>query len=276
MISAHLSERETVAGAQLFNAFWHGPPLSALHWVCLRSFIEFGHQVDLYTYDIVEAPLGVSIRNAKDVLALEHLFVFDNPDYQTPDYGPFSDLFRFKLLSDRGGWWIDADVLCNRSDIPECRYAWASEFHQKTGARLHIGTSQIKFPQGDPIVKQLYTECSALIPFMTRRGEIGPDLISRIMQQHATPPEHFGSTASFYPIEWIEAFKLWLPEYHEEVAAKTSPAHFIACWASQVLAIGIDLNRRPPAGSYMAKLSTGSPQAEASGKLTLRKRLLDL
>jgi Capsular polysaccharide synthesis protein len=242
------------AGPQIFSAFWHGPPISPMHWACLASFIERGHQVDLYAYEHLQVPTGVNVRDANEVLPIDKLFVFHNPNLKSPDLGPFSDLFRFKLLLDRGGWWIDADVLCNRSDFPECGYAWANEFHELKGTKLNIGTSQIKFPKGDRIVKQLYDECSALIPVMTRREEIGPDLITSIIKRHATPLGHFGSAATFYPIQWIESFKLWLPEYHHEVAAKLRSAFFVACWASQLSYIGIDLNRRPPTGSYMEEI----------------------
>jgi hypothetical protein len=275
MDSTYLTGQRIAAGPQLFNAFWHGPPLSALHWACLASFIELGHQIDLYAYEPVQAPLGVSVRDAKDVLAFDKLFVFDNSDYQL-DYGPFSDLFRFKLLLDRGGWWIDVDVMCNRSDFPECKYAWASEFHQEGEAKLQIGTSQIKFPRGDAIVKQLYDECSALIPIMTRREEIGPNLISHILRQHAVPPEHFGSTNDFYPIEWIEAFKLWLPEFYEEVVSKTRGAYFISCWASQILYIGMDLNRCPPTGSYMAEILHRLAPSESTGPAYSSEEIIGL
>jgi hypothetical protein len=241
-------------GLQLFNAFWHGPPLSPMHWACLASFIDFGHQVDLYAYDPLQAPTGVNVRDASEILPIDKLFFFDNPNLQSPDLGPFSDLFRFKLLFDRGGWWIDGDVLCNRSDFPECSYAWANEFHELEGTKPNLGTSQIKFPRGDLIVKQLYNECSALIPLMKRREEIGPDLITSVIKQHAIPPGHFGSAATFYPIQWIESFKLWLPEFRQEVVEKMQPAFFVACWASLLSYIGIDLNRRPPIGSYMEEI----------------------
>jgi hypothetical protein len=170
------------------------------------------------------------------------------------DIGPFSDVFRFKLLLEQGGWWVDTDVICNSDQFPECQYAWANEFHQTAAGRVAIGTSQIKFPKNEPVVQQLYYESSRLASIMTNREEIGPQLISRVVQKHGTPNTHFGSTEQFYPIEWIEAFKLWLPQCREEVIAKTDRAFFIACWASLATYMGIDLNREPPSGSYLADI----------------------
>jgi hypothetical protein len=238
--------------SELFSAFWHGSPLSAVHWACLASFIEMGHRVDLYAYHPVEVPPGISVVDASEVLPPAAIFCFKDASGGVPDIGPFSDVFRFKLLLEKGGWWVDTDVLCASTQFPECRYAWANEFQQNIAPS--IGTSQIKFPKGDPIIRQLYDECSRLAPVMRRREEIGPEVISRVVEQYGTPEGHFGSTEQFYPLEWIEAFKLWLPECRDEVIAKTKRAYFVACWASLAGDMGIDLNRMPPRGSYLADL----------------------
>src|SRR4051794_10184770 len=150
-------------GSQVFNAFWYGAPLTTLHWACLNSFVERGHQVHLYTYQNVETPAGVDILDAGEIINHEDLYFYKNDNMFTPDIGPFSDVFRFKLLSMRGGWWIDVDVLCNRRTFPTCDYAWAIE---KVPI---IGTSQIKFPAKDPIIRKLYYQCSALFTKMTYR-----------------------------------------------------------------------------------------------------------
>jgi hypothetical protein len=209
-----------------------------------------GHRVDLYAYHPLEVPPGISVVDASEVLSPAAIFCFKDAGRGVPDIGPFSDVFRFKLLLEKGGWWVDTDVLCASAQFPECQYAWANEFHQNIAPS--IGTSQIRFPKGDPIIRQLYDECSRLAPVMRRREEIGPEVISRVVEQHGTPEGHFGSTEQFYPLEWIEAFKLWLPECRDEVTAKTNSAYFVACWASLASDMGIDLNRMPPRGSYLA------------------------
>jgi hypothetical protein len=240
----NLRPKAVSPGSQLFTAFWHGAPLTALHWACLRSFAELGHQVHLYTYQNLEVPEGIDILDAGEIIDCQNLFFFKNDSLSTPDIGPFSDVFRFKLLSMRGGWWIDADVLCNRRLFPSCRYAWAIE------NRTTVGTSQIKLPANDPIARQLYQECSAQFTKMIYREEIGPDLITRIFNE-CVPPEKFGTTEEFYPIWWLEGFKLWLPQCRREILERAASAYFIPCWASLASYIGIDLNRMPPIGSYL-------------------------
>jgi hypothetical protein len=255
-----LPRRAAYPGSQLFSAFWHGPPLTAFHWACLRSFIEHGHQVHLYAYQHLEVPPGIDVLDAGEIVDVQNVFFFQNDKMPTPDVGPFSDVFRFKLLLTRGGWWIDADVLCNRREFPECCYAWANEEPFGT-----IGTSQIKFPANDPIIKKLYHQSSALFTKMTSREEIGPNLITRVLSEHV-PPYNFGTTNEFYPIRWVEGFKLWLPQFRTEILEKTTSAYFVSCWASLASYIGIDLNRSPPIGSFLADVICRSAPEEVCSK----------
>src|SRR5215204_5484879 len=125
----------------LFQGFWHGPPLTGLLQVCLSSFIEQGHSFHLYVYAPVEAPKGIELKNANEVIPQSELLWYNNPQTDKPDLGPFSDLFRFKLLSTRGGWWSDVDTLCLSSSILMVPRAWAREcpeYHPRA-----VGTSQI-------------------------------------------------------------------------------------------------------------------------------------
>lgn len=237
--------------AALVSAFWHGPPLSPMTWACLSSFIAYGQQVDLYTYDDFAVPNGVTRRDAAEIIPRDQLFYFRNPISGVADISPFTDVFRFRLLRDRGGWWVDVDVVCNQAAIPECRYAWATESAEENS---YIGSSQIKFPKDDPIVRRLHEEAVRLASGVRSREETGPELLTSMLGESPTPEGHFGTMETFYPLSWVEGFKLWLPEFREEVLAKTRASVFVACWASLLRYMGIDDERLPPPGSHMANL----------------------
>src|SRR5680860_790579 len=102
----------------VFQGFWHGPPLGVLRSACLRSFTELGYRFHLYTYERVDVPAGVLLMDAKEIIPFEEMFYYRNPITGRDDLGPFSDLFRFRLLDMRGGWWTDIDTVCLSSDIP--------------------------------------------------------------------------------------------------------------------------------------------------------------
>src|SRR6476660_7068055 len=109
----YLSSKQTV-----FQGFWHGPPLGPLRQACLNSFVRMGHRFELYTYGPLPVPAGVVLKEAEKIIPLAEVFYYENPRTGSKDLGPFSDLFRFKLLSERGGWWSDVDTICLSPDIP--------------------------------------------------------------------------------------------------------------------------------------------------------------
>jgi hypothetical protein len=50
------------------------------------------------------------VRDANEIIAETH--VFKNARQNT--FAAFSDFLRYKLLLDRGGWWVDVDTICLR------------------------------------------------------------------------------------------------------------------------------------------------------------------
>jgi hypothetical protein len=173
---------------------------------------------------------------------------------QRDDLGPFSDLFRFRLLGMRGGWWTDIDSVCLSSDIPEVSSAWAREFPEFRPA--DVGTSQLALGKGSDLARRLYDKCLALSQSgFERRESLGPILLTQTIGELALPRDNFGSTALFYPLRYIEAFKPWLPEFASEIARKTSGAKFLPLYQSIALYQGIDMERPPPVGSYLDQLT---------------------
>ena len=89
--------------------FWHGPALSRLERLCMSSFIANGHAVHLHVYDEpARVPPGVTVMDAADVLPRRHLFAHA----ASGSFALFADWFRYRLLHDKGGLWVDTDVVC--------------------------------------------------------------------------------------------------------------------------------------------------------------------
>ena len=237
----------------LFQGLWHGPPMGAVRQACLSSFVDMGHAFDLYVYEEVEVPDGVNLCDANDIIPFEDITWYSDPGSDKRDISPFSDVFRFKLLSDRGGWWSDVDTVCLSRDIPPVVHAWAQE---KPEFQPHaLGTSQIAFPAGDPVVHELYRRALE----MTRRGfplreSTGPILISDVIAEHGLPKNQFGTADTFYPLRWIEMFKPWLPEFTGEIHLRCRDALFLPIFFSFPGFIGLSGKKLPPQGSYLSDL----------------------
>jgi hypothetical protein len=93
----------------VINMFWHGAPLSRLERLCMSSFIAHGHDVHLHVYEEPKGvPTAVQLLDANRVLAERHLFRHT----KSGSIAAFADWFRFVLLHEQGGIWVDTDVVC--------------------------------------------------------------------------------------------------------------------------------------------------------------------
>jgi hypothetical protein len=245
----------------LFNGFWHGPPLGWLRSKCLQTFLERGHQFHLYVYDDVEVPTGIQLQDARSILPADDIFYFERPDSGLLDIAPFSDLFRWKLLAYLGGWYCDVDTICLSSHIQAPARAWARD--QQAWARSKskmepnvIANGQMAFVKNDPIATELFQRSQHLIRTGFKdRSALGPDLITSVIESRRLPLDMYGTPETFYPIKWVEGFKLWLPVFREEIRERLVGAEFLPLYQSFYEDLGLSQNRTPPRGSYLADLS---------------------
>lgn len=108
------------------HMFWHGPALSRLERLCMTSFVAHGHTVLLHVYEeLANVPKGVTLADASQVLPRERLF----KHAQSGSFAMFADGFRYRLLLEHGGLWVDTDVVCLRPFAFEQSeiYAWQDE-----------------------------------------------------------------------------------------------------------------------------------------------------
>lgn len=97
-------------------SLWIGGPLSRMEQVSIRSFLAAGYTYQLYCYDTPDGvPEGVEIRDASEIMARSEIFI-----HPIGGYAPFSNIWRYRLLFERGGWWVDTDLICLRP-FPEGR-----------------------------------------------------------------------------------------------------------------------------------------------------------
>jgi hypothetical protein len=102
---------------QTIHGLWIGNRLSLVELLCIQSFLDNDHAFVLWTYEKLEneLPDGVIIRDANQVIPREKIFRYKNRNqfgHGKGSYAGFSDIFRYKLLYEHGGWWVDMDVTC--------------------------------------------------------------------------------------------------------------------------------------------------------------------
>jgi hypothetical protein len=149
--------------------FWHGP-LDRLRQTCLRSQAAAGHKVTVYSFDPI-AGLPDGVGNAEAEAILPHAFAERlrpaERDGSWRDWTllQFSDFFRMRLMAERAGLWLDADVLLLKPvaiDPSKPYFAWERP--------RQLGNSVLYLPPSDPIV-------AAFEKLMTQE-ELTPDWLA--------------------------------------------------------------------------------------------------
>jgi hypothetical protein len=87
----------------------------------------------------------------------------------------------------------------------------------------------------------------------SRRESLGPELFTSVLNNLGLPLDMGGTPDTFYPIRFIENFKLWLPEFKDEVRSRTKAATFLPIYQSFPSRLGFSNDRLPPKGSYLRK-----------------------
>jgi hypothetical protein len=204
--------------------FWHGAPLSRLERLAMASFVAHGHPVELYVYEEpAGVPAGVQIRDAAAILDRSLMF----RHRRTGSFAPFADWFRYRVLFERGGIWVDADMVCLRPlDYPHAEiFAWQDE--------RYINNAVLGLPAGHAMAAWLAECCerpNRILPYddvvtrvrkltrlllygndreRTRWGEYGPKGLTAAVRHfgladRALPGWHF------YPVameDWACLFR---------------------------------------------------------------------
>ena len=94
------------------QGLWIGGRLTELERLCIRSFCANGHEFHLYHYDELQnLPQvgGLRLMDGAEILPRTAIF-----RHSTGSLAFFADHFRWELLRQRGGWWVDMDTVCLR------------------------------------------------------------------------------------------------------------------------------------------------------------------
>ena len=100
------------------NGLWIRGELSSLEQLTIYSFIDFGYEFILWTYDDFnnyKDIKGLIVKDAREIISEEQVFSYKLTNqfgHGKGSYAGFSDVFRYRLLYLHGGWWVDMDVTC--------------------------------------------------------------------------------------------------------------------------------------------------------------------
>lgn len=156
---------------------WIGNRLSEMERLAITSFLRQGHEFHLYTYSRPEGvPDGTVLLDANDVLPASKIF----KHRESGSYATFSNEFRWELLHERGGWWVDMDIVCLKPFEFPGEYVFAGEWEQN---RMQANNCVMRAPPRSPMIAYALDRCrnadAASLPWATT----GVDLLVHAIER---------------------------------------------------------------------------------------------
>lgn len=172
------------------QALWIGNGLSTMERLCINSFLKNGHPFHLYVYDDVEdIPDGTTICDANEILGKDKIFHYSDSACKSAKLNgtiaAFSNMFRYKLLYDKGGYWVDMDIICLKPfeytepyvfSSETRKYFWNKDQWQRI-VDININAGVMKAPVKSDFALHCYLECERRSKADLTWGEIGPKLV---------------------------------------------------------------------------------------------------
>lgn len=238
-----------------FVTYWDGAPLSHYEQLCLRSFIQRGHTVELSTYHgVMGVPDGVTIRDARASLPLDDDVALM---LEQRAYSKVSDILRYRLLDTAERTWVDVDIMLLAEDLPTDLPLFGLEDDH------HANTAVLRVVPNSALRDRLLSETHGLDVndiLSAEHGAYSPLLLTRLIDELGLRALAL-QPAVFYPIASRDLWRLFDPEQREWCDHNLSGAATLHLW-NEFLRRGDVKHRRPPRGSWLdrAMQEHGVPQ----------------
>lgn len=223
------------------QTFWNGR-LSPYEVLCLKSFTSAGHEVDLYTYGLEGSyPQGVHVLDAAAVLPPKEYRTETKVFEGHP--GPFSDHFRYKLLYELGGWWVDTDVIL-LGVLPESELYFAYQDEE------WINNAVMFFPPRHRVMGECLERTKRLRRRSVVWGSTGPYLLTDVLDAKGLLGSASGRHEC-YPLGHDEIWDVMSWERCEDVRQKVDWSRFLHLWNAVLVGSGFDKFSEPPEGCWL-------------------------
>lgn len=192
----------------VINSLWVGDSLSTMEKLAISSHLKQGHEYHLWVYDDLEVPEGTVLRYAGDILGEESVFCYSgDKEDGGGSVSAFSNLFRYKLLKEQGGWWCDTDVVALKPFDWQKPFLFASE---KTDEGIIPTTCVIKVLPASLVMSLCYGKALQADRETVMWGEIGPRLLGESIATCKLGRQVAASDV-FCPVNWWDINKFFEP-----------------------------------------------------------------
>jgi hypothetical protein len=222
--------------AGVIQSLWIGDQLSVMEQLCISSFLRNGHTFHLYVYqETAGVPAGTVVLDGNDILPASRIFTYK--EHNT--YAGFANFFRYKLLFEKGGWFVDADTICLRPFRFRSKYVFSSE---GINGRQLVNVGAIKAPPGSPIMRHAWETCEGLNTSELKWSQCGPALLGAAVETYSLA-QYVKRWDVFCPVH----FSVWEKVLDPNVGwTLDNQSHAIHLWNELWRRSGQDKNARYP------------------------------
>lgn len=199
------------------HMLWIGPQIGIMEQLTLASFVHFGYDVHLWLYSETSTsnvPDTVKVMDANAVISSEEVFHYKKGSQFGTGKGSvagFSDIFRYKLLYDYGGWWVDMDVTCLKAFDVETPYFFRGHHN------LLLVGNIMKAPKGSRLMWSCYTKAKEQVtadnrdwhlPIQILVDEVLAQGLENCIYHGMSNTDEFDTIAKYFvrpvnfPVEW--------------------------------------------------------------------------
>lgn len=275
------------------GTLWIGGALSWLEQLCLKSFVDRGQKITLFSYeDIPNVPGGVIRRDGREIYDSEDFIKYEKKD----SFALFADLFRLHMIRQCPGMiWVDTDVYCHRPMEYDDDHVMGFELPGKA----RVNNAVLGLPADSALLADMLAFTAdrfSIAPFLKpalqedyraarARGEPvhvsqqpwgvwGPMMVTHFVHAHGLA-DKVQPLEAFYPVTFPDRLKFLRPE-RAAAARITDRTTALHLWASNKRELGMRHDGVPPRGSYLDMLVTRHGiQPEAAPILGRGKRVFD-
>lgn len=156
---------------EVIQALWIGDRLSPMEQLCIRSFMYHGHEFHLYVYqETAGIPSGTVILDGHTILPASRIFTYR----EHATYAGFANFFRYRLLLDRGGWFVDADTICVKPFEFPSEYVFSSE---GINGRQLVNLGAVRVPPKSQLMRTAWEACEQFDVKELKWSQSGPTLL---------------------------------------------------------------------------------------------------
>jgi hypothetical protein len=195
------------------NALWIGTQLSALELLTIQSFLSHGHRFVLWIYYDMETkiPSDVQLKDANEIIPANKIFRYKYKDQFGHGKGSlagFSDIFRYKLLYERGGWWVDMDVTCLKPLDFEEPYVFRPHHD------MPVVGNMIKCPPKSELMKYCFERASIEVDEKNRDWHLPIQILNDGIEKYNLSGyiKNFTNPESFYELRKLIIYPIEIPE----------------------------------------------------------------